>query len=69
MTIQLPMLSDVSNPGQDPETPAHKFSIERIPSKDMLIVQRDRGPRIEIPMKALAQGKTIAEAYEELSDA
>ena len=45
----------------------HRFSIERLPDRDMMIVQRDHGPRIEIPLKVLAQGKTIAEAYEELS--
>ena len=68
MLSELPTLS--THPGQKggSEGEKHRFSIERLPNKDVMIVQRDHGPRIEIPMKVLAQGKTIAEAYEELSN-
>jgi len=47
----------------------HKFIVERIPERDVLLVSRDRGPIQEIPMKLIAQGRTIAEIYEELSNA
>jgi len=44
----------------------HKFAIERVPGQDAMLVRRDHGESITIPMSMLAQGKTIAEAYEEL---
>jgi hypothetical protein len=47
---------------------SHKFAIERLPNSDALLVRRDHGESIIIPMTMLAQGKTIAEAYEELLD-
>mgnify|MGYP003626533865 CR=1 FL=1 len=46
----------------------HKYSVERLVEKDSLVVRRDNGPSYEIPMRLLAQGQTIAEIYEELSN-
>lgn len=46
----------------------HKYLIERLPEQDMVLVSRDGGEPRSIPMRLLAQGRTIAEIYEELSD-
>ena len=43
-------------------------SVERIPEQDCLVVRRNGGKAHKIPMRLLAQGRTIAEIYEELSD-
>lgn len=73
MTLQLPTF--YAHPGhlgggagEGEEKPRH-FSVERVAQRDVLIVQCDGGPRVEIPMRLLAQGKTIAQAYEEVCDA
>jgi len=47
----------------------HKYRIERLPEQDVVLVSRDGGEAYTIPMRLLAEGQTIAEIYEELSDA
>ena len=46
----------------------HKYRIERLPAQDVVLVSRDGGKSHSIPMRLLAEGRTIAEIYEELSN-
>lgn len=51
------------------EISKHRYSIERLPQQDCLIVRRDGGEAYTIPMRLLAEGKTVSEIYEELISA
>ena len=72
MTLpQLPTLSTGPQEGGagEGEDAKHKYAIERLPEQDCLLVRRDGGKAHTIPMRLLAEGRTIAEIYEEISTA
>jgi len=66
--LSLPMFNPIKVGIRAHADGKHKFAIERLPNSDALLVRRDHGESITIPMTMLAQGKTIAEAYKELLD-